>query len=59
MPYSNYRQTLSELAQRRGGFKGILARALPRRIGELGVEVDFIHLRVRQRYIDAHIKLAS
>lgn len=43
----------------RRGLRDVLARAVPRRIAELGVDVDYVVINLRRpRYIDAYISLA-
>ena len=43
----------------RRNLRSVLARALPRRIVDLGIDVDYIEINLRApRYIDAYISLA-
>ena len=46
-------------ARGRRGLSATLARAVPRRMAELGVDVDYVVIHVRPpRFIDAHMLAA-
>jgi hypothetical protein len=43
----------------RRGLRDVLARAVPRRIADLGIDVDYVVINLsRPRYIDDYISLA-